>query len=207
MASDTLYINFEQCAKCENSSVTVKDIASIICTNSKLANKINSLTVYKFNDKSNKRIVISALKVIEIINKEAGELNIVPLGETDIIIKYEIQKKCPPSIDFIKVALICIIVFFGAAFTIMAFNNDVAVSDLFKSIYFKLTGKESDGFTMLEITYSIGMALGIIVFYNHFGSKKFSDDPTPVEVEMRMYENDINTTIIDGDNREEDVKG
>ena len=45
--------------------------------------------------------------------------------------------------------------------------------------------------------------MGIIVFYNHFGGKRITKDPTPMEVQMRQYENDVNTTLVDGCNREE----
>ena len=50
---------------------------------------------------------------------------------------------------------------------------------------------------MLEISYSIGISVGILVFFNHFGKKRFSVDPTPMEVEMRLYENDIESTLVD----------
>ena len=58
-------------------------------------------------------------------------------------------------------------------------------------------GEESSGFTVLEISYSIGISVGILVFFNHFGKKRFSVDPTPMEVEMRLYENDIESTLVD----------
>ncbi len=80
----------------------------------------------------------------------------------------------------------------------MAFNNDVQVHDVFAQIYELFAGKEHEGFTILECSYSIGLGAGILIFYNHFGKRKLSKDPTPLEIEMRLYENDINTTLIDG---------
>ncbi|MFR4318135.1 MAG: hypothetical protein ACLT2Z_00835 [Eubacterium sp.] len=53
------------------------------------------------------------------------------------------------------------------------------------------------------------MGVGILIFYNHFGTKKLSKDPTPIEVEMRKYEMDVNQTLITGHNRDDgklDVK-
>ena len=55
----------------------------------------------------------------------------------------------------------------------------------------------------LELTYAIGLAVGITVFYNHFGPKKITKDPTPIETEMRKYENEINDALVDGHNRED----
>ena len=64
-------------------------------------------------------------------------------------------------------------------------------------------GKQSDGFTVLEVTYSIGLTFGILIFFNHFGKKRFTVDPTPMEVEMRLYENDIQETLIEAYARKE----
>jgi hypothetical protein len=35
------------------------------------------------------------------------------------------------------------------------------------------------------------------VFYNHAFGRKLSDDPTPLEVEMSNYENEVTDTVRD----------
>ena len=72
---------------------------------------------------------------------------------------------------------------------------------MFGQIYQLVTGRTSDGFTILEITYSIGLIVGILIFFNHFGKKRFTVDPTPMEIQMRLYENDIQTTLIENSER------
>ena len=86
----------------------------------------------------------------------------------------------------------------------MAFNNDVGVTELFSRLYQMFTGAPSDGFTVLEITYSAGLGLGIVLFFNHFGRKKITADPTPLEVQMRLYEDEVDTTIIEAENRKKE---
>ena len=103
----------------------------------------------------------------------------------------------------LKTSQVVLISFMGAAFSIMAFNNDVGVTKMFSQIYELVTGIKSDGFTVLEFTYSIGIAIGILTFFNHFGKRRFSVDPTPIEVEMRLYENDLQTTLIENISRKE----
>ena len=54
----------------------------------------------------------------------------------------------------------------------------------------------------------MGLAAGIILFFNHAGKFKISDDPTPFEVQMRLYEKDVNDTLMTNADRkkvEEDV--
>ena len=87
--------------------------------------------------------------------------------------------------------------FFGAAFSIMAFNNDINVTKLFAQLYEIVTGSPSDGFTMLEVSYSIGVGMGILIFFHHFSKKRGLSDPTPLEVEMRTYEDEIDQTIME----------
>ena len=124
------------------------------------------------------------------------DVEVENLGETDFIVEYGLNQKGNKIWEWVRTLFISIIIFFGAAFAIMTFNNDVGVSDVFQKIYHLVTGAESNGFTAIEIGYSIGLPLGILVFYNHFSKKKVTSDPTPLEVEMRLYEQDLNTAII-----------
>lgn len=54
-----------------------------------------------------------------------------------------------------------------------------------------------------EAGYSVGLAIGILVFFNHIAVKKLNTDPTPLEVEMRLYEENICKTLIDQAGRKE----
>ena len=90
------------------------------------------------------------------------------MGETDFIVTYEEQQTAGGTVHYIKAVIVVIISFFGAAFSIMAFNNDVDTTKLFSQIYELLTGSQSDGFTILELTYCIGLIIGILTFFNHF---------------------------------------
>ena len=95
-----------------------------------------------------------------------------------------------------KIIFVGLAAFFGAGFSIMTFNNDVDVGGLFSQIYTQVTGQTSGHFTVLEITYSIGIGLGVLFFFNHFGHMKITDDPTPMQIQMRLYEENVNKTLI-----------
>lgn len=85
----------------------------------------------------------------------------------------------------------------------MTFNNDVNVTDVFQKVYRLITGEKPQGFTILELSYSVGLAGGILLFFNHFAGWKLNTDPTPLEVEMRLYEENIGKTLIQNDSRKE----
>lgn len=88
-----------------------------------------------------------------------------------------------------KIIFVSISVFAGAAFTIMTFNSDVDIASVFKTVY-KMTGYKG-GMKLLEIAYSIGIFLGISLFYVHLSKRKDQSDPTPLELCMSQYEDDL----------------
>ncbi len=205
---DTLYIKGDRDVELTKTEVTLGDILSLECSNKTVIPKIKSIKLVKFSEQGKKqqRVVISVLKIIACIHEQYPNLDIQNLGETDIILTYENQNTSGNIVHLLKTAVVVILVFCGSAFSIMAFHNDVSITKLFSQIYLALTGVESDGYTMLEVSYSIGIIIGILVFFNHFGKKRFTVDPTPLEVQMRLYENDIQTTLVeDASRRKEEL--
>ena len=195
--SIVLYLKGETNTEVQSRDVMLKDILTIECADSVVANKVKVMKILKIPEDGPHRQVISILKVISCIHKEYPNLQIENLGSADLIVTYEGQEQAKKRFEYVKVAVICLVVFAGAAFSIMSFNNDISITKMFGQIYKLVMGEESSGFTVLEISYSIGISVGILVFFNHFGKKRFSVDPTPMEVEMRLYENDIESTLVD----------
>lgn len=199
-ASDTIYVKADRNVEVTKPDVTLGDVIKIECANPSVASRVKTLKLLKFHDtdkKNQNRTCVSILKVIECIHEVYPNADIQSVGETDFIITLEEQRTAGQAVHWIKTFFVVVITFCGAAFSIMAFNNDVDVTKLFGQVYESLTGAESSGFTILEISYCIGVIIGILTFFNHFGKKKFTVDPTPMEVEMRLYENDIQTTLIE----------
>lgn len=200
--SDILYLKAEKCVKVDKSNIKIKDIAKLECTNVAIKNKVQELTIIQLDSKKEYKYVISILKVIEVIHKQFPELEIDNIGECDFILHYTKQKEFF-FFEYLKIIFVCFIVFIGAAFTIMTFNNDVGIDKLFAQFYNQVMDEESSGFTILEMSYSIGLGLGILVFYNHIGGKRLTTDPTPIQVEMRIYEDDVNTALVKNYTRED----
>lgn len=199
----TIYIKGDQNVEVQSRDVTLGDMVTMECTDSHVGAKLKSLKMIKIPDEKKHRYVVSILKLIEKIHEEYPSVSVQNLGPADIIVTYEPQQKKNSIMEWIKVGLVVLITFFGAAYSIMAFNNDVNTPKLLEQIYEQIMGTKKTGFTILELTYSIGVVIGILVFFNHFGKKKFAVDPTPMEVEMRLYENDIQTTLIENYSRKE----
>ena len=97
---------------------------------------------------------------------------------------------------------ICLAVTIGSAFTIMTFNQDASVSEIFARLEKIIAGSETEGPGLLELGYCIGLPTGIIIFFNHFSHLKMSSDPTPLQVQLRIYEKDSNEAILKSASRE-----
>lgn len=203
MSSETLYLKIDKNVQARDSQVLLRDIASLNCSSKPIENKVKTMRLPTEIIRGPGRYVFSVLDVIEVIQKEYPSLEISNLGEADFIITVEKENKLSDALCWGKTILLCILSFFGAAFSIMAFNNDIGITELFSHLYETFTGQTSNGFTMLEISYSVGVGLGILIFFNHFAKKKGMTDPTPLEVEMRTYEDEIDTTLIESGNRKE----
>ena len=203
MASENkiLYIKGDRDVEVTKPDVTLGDLLSMECTDKLMLAKIKTLKIIRFKKSGRQRCVVSVLKIIACIHEKFPEADVQNLGESDIIVTYEDQKTPALAWHIIKTVFVAAVTFFGAAFSIMAFNNDVYVTKLFGQIYEFVTGQEAGGFTVLEIAYSMGVTAGILIFFNHFGKKRFTVDPTPMEIQMRLYENDIQTTLIENSER------
>lgn len=201
--SKTVYLNINQITEVHHKEIQLKDVADVYCDDSAVMNKCKALRIKTIHEERNKRYIESTLDVIKKLVEMDPSISVNNVGEVNYIIDYH-KKKAPNWVwQWMKTIFICIICFCGASFAIMTFNNDVSVGTVFKEIYKIIMKEESSGFTILELGYSVGLAVGIIGFFNHFSKYRFTTDPTPIEVEMRLYEDNVSKTLIQNDGRKE----
>lgn len=204
--SNSIYVKVKMKASVREHRILVKDVAEIWCSRAEERPKIDQLTLRHIpeGEKRKHKYVISAIEILNRIAKELPWASITLLGEPDVVVDCRKKPEKHTGWEILKTAAVCLITFTGAAFAIMTFNNDVDVGTIFRTLYRLFTGMESNGKTVLEGTYSVGIFLGIVLFFNHFSHFQISDDPTPLEVQMRIYEKDVNTAIIENEERSED---
>lgn len=201
MKKEIVYLKLERDVKVVNYDVMISDVAGISCNDNTLAAKIKCIKLFRVNTEKSKREIISVIKVVDSIIREFPDVEIQSIGEMECVVEYMGDKKKHKIWDIIKIIFVSLIAFFGAAFAIMTFNEDVSVIDVFGNLYNYVFGVMPEEPGILEGTYSIGLGLGIILFYNHIGGRRITKDPTPIEVQMRMYENDVNDALVVTANR------
>ncbi len=222
MANVTVYLKCERNAESQNEDVFLKDIASVQCTDPQVLAKCRAIKVHHFGEEDlvagekpggqrkgtwkkeahQQRCVVSVLKIIAMMEEACPGISVQSVGEADVVLERIKVPKYKGWKQWSKVALVCLVSFFGTGFTIIAFHNDVGINEVFTEIYRIALGREPGGLNVLEIAYSLGLALGIIAFFNHVGGRRITRDPTPIEVSMRNYEEDVNKALVETATRE-----
>lgn len=202
----TVYVQAKQLTKLTKSEVQLSDVANVWCADSHVLARCNAIRLGCSKEGKPNRMIFSMVEVIQKLQEEIPNLIVETLGEVDFVVEYVPNADTPRWLEWVKTGCICLITFSGAAFAIMTFDCDVDVHGVFQIIYQLVLGHSVERMYLLEWTYCIGLGLGILIFYNHFSKKKSHSDPTPLEVEMRTYEQNILTTEILNYERQQDKK-
>ena len=196
MANATVYLKCDRNVEVQSPDVYMSDVGNLRCADPVIAAKLKALKIHHFGKEDTRRCVISALKLIELMESSCPGVTIQIVGETDVLVEWVKVDKHKSGVQGLKAVLVCLVSFFGTAFTIMAYHNDVGINDVFTEVYRMVMNREPQGLNVLEVSYSVGLALGIIVFFNHIGGRRLTKDPTPIEVAMRNYEEDVDKALI-----------
>lgn len=202
-STSAVYLNLREISEVHEKDVFLRDVADVYCKDPHIQNRCNLMKIRTLHSSRPRRYVCQALDVISLLESADSTIQVTNIGKVEFIIDY--QPPHPPKYfsAWAKTLAVCLIAFCGSAFAIMTFNNDVNVTDVFSEVYHLVTGQEKSGFTVLEASYSLGLAIGILTFFNHVLRFKLNTDPTPLEVEMRLYEENICKTLIQNDSRKE----
>ena len=201
MAQTEIYIKLEQNTEVTKPDVYLKDMADVVCSDKNVVAKVKAIKVHKFKENGQQKAAISITKIITLIQEIYPDVSIQNIGETDALVELVNVDKHKGLLQGAKIAFVAAISFFGTAFTIIAYHNDIGISSIFEKIYMMVMGNPGNS-AVLEISYSIGLSLGIIIFFNHIGGRRITKDPTPIEVEMRIYEAQVNQALIETASRE-----
>lgn len=200
--STTVYLKCERNIEIQEQDAFLKDLGELHCTDPATQAKCRALKAYHFEKEGPRRVVLSSLELVKRMEKACPGISVQVLGETDILLEWVDVNRHKSVGQWLKAALICLIVFFGTGFTIMGYHNDVGINEIFTEIYRLVMNREPNGLNVIEVAYSAGLAGGIILFYNHIGGHRITKDPTPLEVAMRKYEKDVDQTVIETASRE-----
>jgi stage V sporulation protein AA len=182
--------------------VKLQDIAQVIA-DEEFYEKIIAIPIHKITKQDNNIVIIDVMKVINLISTYYPKADIQIIGPSQTIIEVESKKK---GVSIPLFILIWLLLFFGAAMAIMNFHEDVSMKAVHQHIYTIITGQYNPHPLIFQIPYSIGLGLGMVLFFNHIFKKRINEEPSPLEVEMFNYQQNLDQYVIMNENKESMIK-
>ncbi|MDL0435695.1 MULTISPECIES: stage V sporulation protein AA [unclassified Niallia] len=197
--AETVYIRMRnRIEKRLNEDVLLKDLAQVIAVDS-LMEQLNNLVIYSISESDRNIIIIDSTRVIKAIRSFNLNLEIQIIGPAQTIIEVILKKK---EVSIPLFLLVWLLLFIGSALTIMNFHEDVSMQAVHQKLYKIITGKEVEKPLIFQIPYSLGLGLGMIIFFNHVFKKRFNEEPSPLEVEVFSYQQALDQYVIMHENKE-----
>ena len=185
-----------------NQILLLEDLVNVVAP-SAIKDRLKEIEIKRIETKAENSIVIPVLEIIELIKKEFPKAQINQLGTTNIVVDVIVdgQENNKPLLSntnpsLIFVSLVGLVLFLGSGMAIMHFHADVNINQVHQEVYRLIMGQENKQPLLLEIPYSLGIACGMIVFFNNFLNYKFDSDPSPLEIEMFLYEDKVNQYAV-----------
>lgn len=169
--------------------VYLKDVAYISCPE-ELRVKLDNIEILA--TALEKNYAIRAVDIIQLISNKDSSLTVNLLGKENILIEPRDKSAEPSGIRiFITVLFSSILLFVGAGLAIMYFHEDVNMNQVHRVIYTMITGIKEERPLIISIPYSLGLGIGIAIFFDVFSLDKKKGKPGPLEIELYKYNKDI----------------
>lgn len=196
-----IYMQVDSHVQVNHKTVRAGELGQFYCSDKQIEEKIKQTVIAVFSDsEAGANKTASALWLIQKLDEAVeGEVTFKNIGEADFVISLNFCRK-KDKLKGAKIVFVAAVTFAGSIFAIMTYNEDVSAMEVFLKLA-EIFGAGKDGVKMLAAGYAFGIAAGIILFFNHFGKKRLTKDPTPMEVEMEKYERDVDDTLIKKNSR------
>jgi stage V sporulation protein AA len=181
------------------SVVTIGDVAQIIANDCNVTEQLKTVPLYQIQPSDKNIVIMDVMKVVRAIVERDSSLDVQTVGPSQTIIEVVYQKQRFSTAYFL---IIWLLLFVGSAMAIMNFHEDVSMQEVHQRLYEMITGKKEDKPLLLQIPYSLGLGIGMILFFNHVFRKRINEEPSPLEVEMFNYQQSLDQYVILHENKE-----
>lgn len=171
--------------------IKLNDLAYIDAP-SEIRKTLEAIPIHQIKRKDGEFIVIESFMLLSILRKVTDSLNFDFTGPGETIIEVK-EKESKPSILFMLI--IWIILFIGTAMSLINFHYDVSMPEVHSELHFIFTGEQNERPLWIQIPYSFGLAIGMILFLNHWFKRRINEEPSPLEIELFKYERDLHEYV------------
>lgn len=172
-------------------SIYLKDIYCIYPK--EYAKKIGNICIRHYENKDPNYDVIHIGEVIEKIKEQVSTIHITFLKTDDVVIFFENNKK--DRTKYLRVLLICIVVLMGSIMGIMNFHADVNMIYSQTTMVNALTRNPEKYLPYFQIPYSIGIGIGVSLFFNKFIPTYAKNEPSPLDLKIKSLNKEIENEL------------
>ncbi|HZG55421.1 stage V sporulation protein AA [Paenibacillus sp.] len=183
-------------------AIRMKDVAQLL-TEPELEPVLLELVLHRPDRGDGNLVLIDMLRVIAAIRTVAPEAEVEAIGDPHALVEVVSNERRPAN--WIGFAIVWLLLFFGSGLAIMNFHEDVSMPAVHRRIVYLLTGETVDHPYLLQIPYSFGIGLGMVIFFNHVFKKKINEEPSPLDVEMFKYEESVHQYVVTEEYRKLDA--
>ncbi|RST61340.1 stage V sporulation protein AA [Siminovitchia terrae] len=176
----------------KSSSMKLGEMAQIIAPE-RMKDLHQMVVLSKTSDIEKKFIVLDVMTVISKITSRYPDSDIQVIGPSETIIELVEKRRSVPSFLFV---LVWLLLFVGSGLAIMNFHEETSMQTMHQKIYWMMTGKINSTPYIVQIPYSLGLGLGMILFFNHLFKKRINKEPSPLEIEMFNYQQDLDQYVV-----------
>ena len=172
-------------------SIYLKDIYCIYPK--EYTEKIGNICIRHYENKDSNYDVIHIGEVIEKIKEQVSTIHITFLKTDDVVIFFDDNKK--DRTKSLRVLLISIVVLMGSIMGIMNFHADVNMIYSQTTMVNALTRNPEKYLPYFQIPYSIGIGLGVALFFNKFIPTYAKNEPSPLDLKMKSLNKEIENEL------------
>ena len=154
---------------------------------------LSSICLREYKNNDLKYDVIHLGEIIEKINYMLPITSIHFLKTEDIVIFFEKYKK--DRSKYIRVAIVSIIVLMGSIMGIMNFHADVNMYESQYKMVEVLTKNGKKYLPYFQIPYSIGIGIGVAMYFNKFIPNYSKHEPSPMDLKMISLNKEIENQL------------
>ncbi|PZD93474.1 stage V sporulation protein AA [Paenibacillus sambharensis] len=189
----TLYVRLrKRIAICPGEQVKLGAVSRML-SEAGVEKELADLEIYRHKPEDGNRMVIDMLHIIRLIHTVKPGLPVEYYGDPQVLVMID-MKTIKPRITVLVFAWL--LLFFGAGLAIMNFHADVSMREVHVRITELITGSADAHPLWFQIPYSAGIGLGMSLFFNHIFRKRFNEEPSPLEVELFTYQENVNAYVI-----------
>ena len=155
--------------------------------------EIGNICMRNYEYQNSNYDVIHIGEVIDKVKKIISTAHITFLKTDDVIIFFDSNKK--DRTKYLRVLLVSIVVLMGSIMGIMNFHADVNMIHSQSTMVNALTKNPKKYLPYFQIPYSIGIGIGVALFFNKFIPTYCKGEPSPFDLKMKSLNREIENEL------------